>query len=378
MSGDKKPPSPQEPSVRDAAIALLKAIEREGEAMCEGTDAYAVALAEQNDAEQALRIALSVTKPRAYEPWSAEAEAWIDVAYRQPVYSRANMIAAYMAGRFAQSRTRPAPIDDIDLALEGIDLIKRSAPPSELRPAHVLAVVNAAEHVLEQHAAFGLRWDADMRAIERWQAGDILPRDARDLFAEVLEYVRHEYPAIQAKIESILVVSAPAGRPLMWPDHADLVVWLLELVHRRPDVPALAEVERVRNRLRTAIVASGGNRLAIDSKAMIDSLVEVALWADRRAYLAETALAQARGEHAGGTNGRLRLVASSDAPIEQHSGCEAAVIGDAGLGSREQTFGGGGAPGPAEGPCGHNPEGQIEPPTPPANHEGANRDHDDD
>lgn len=39
--------------------------------------------------------------------------------------------------------------------------------------------------------AFDVRWDADMRAIKRWQA-------------------------------------AHPGKELTWPDHADLVVWLLE------------------------------------------------------------------------------------------------------------------------------------------------------
>ena len=43
----------------------------------------------------------------------------------------------------------------------------------------------------ELQAGFDLRWAADMRAIKRWQA-------------------------------------AHPGKDLVWPDHADLVVWLLE------------------------------------------------------------------------------------------------------------------------------------------------------
>lgn len=43
----------------------------------------------------------------------------------------------------------------------------------------------------DHYRSFDLRWDADMRAIKRWQA-------------------------------------AHPGNDLVWPDHADLVVWLLE------------------------------------------------------------------------------------------------------------------------------------------------------
>lgn len=44
----------------------------------------------------------------------------------------------------------------------------------------------------EMRATFDLRWKADMRAIKRWQ-------------------------------------DAHPGKELVWPDHADLVVWLLRL-----------------------------------------------------------------------------------------------------------------------------------------------------
>lgn len=42
----------------------------------------------------------------------------------------------------------------------------------------------------DENRSFDLRWNADMRAIKRWQAA--------------------------------------TGRELVWPDHADLCVWLLE------------------------------------------------------------------------------------------------------------------------------------------------------
>lgn len=49
----------------------------------------------------------------------------------------------------------------------------------------------------EMQASFDLRWEADMRAIRRWQA-------------------------------------AHPGRDLVWPDHADLVVWLMEQLEAVP------------------------------------------------------------------------------------------------------------------------------------------------
>ena len=48
-----------------------------------------------------------------------------------------------------------------------------------------------ADDIEEHRYSFDLRWKADMRAIERWQG-------------------------------------AHPGKELVWPDHADLVVWLLE------------------------------------------------------------------------------------------------------------------------------------------------------
>ena len=48
----------------------------------------------------------------------------------------------------------------------------------------------AEDQLADMQAIFDLRWDADMRAIRRWQAA--------------------------------------TGRDFTWPDHADLVVWLLE------------------------------------------------------------------------------------------------------------------------------------------------------
>lgn len=95
------------------------------------------------------------------------------------------------------------------------------------RRRHFDSYVKAREHLAELESLFDLRWAADMRAIKRWQEG---------------------HPE----------------RKRIWPDHADLVVWLLERVERlesarsflvprhyvdddRPDaVPALERFVRVR------------------------------------------------------------------------------------------------------------------------------------
>lgn len=76
------------------------------------------------------------------------------------------------------------------------DLLRPSSIVGKLRDAayqleHVAELLSEAADDIEGHdLSFNLRWDADMRAIKRWQA---------------------EKP----------------GRDMTWPDHADLVVWLL-------------------------------------------------------------------------------------------------------------------------------------------------------
>lgn len=67
--------------------------------------------------------------------------------------------------------------------------------------------VAAREHLAELEAVFDLRWRADMRAIKAWQA-------------------------------------AHPGKELVWPDHADLVVWLME--RREAEAPLEAEIARLR------------------------------------------------------------------------------------------------------------------------------------
>jgi hypothetical protein len=57
--------------------------------------------------------------------------------------------------------------------------------------------IEARVHAAEYRATFDLRWKADMRAIKRWQA-------------------------------------AHPGNELVWPDHADLVVWLMGQLKAQP------------------------------------------------------------------------------------------------------------------------------------------------
>lgn len=59
----------------------------------------------------------------------------------------------------------------------------------------------ARRETAELQATFDLRWKADMRAIKRWQ-------------------------------------EAHPGNELVWPDHADMVVWLLELIKAFEDAYA--------------------------------------------------------------------------------------------------------------------------------------------
>ena len=69
--------------------------------------------------------------------------------------------------------------------------------PTPAEAEYILAALNAVPRLLadkaESEASFGLRWKADMRAIKMWQQA--------------------------------------TGRTEVWPDHADLVVWLLGRIH---------------------------------------------------------------------------------------------------------------------------------------------------
>lgn len=90
--------------------------------------------------------------------------------------------------------THPTP-EEPEAAVEGInwDLLAVSIPEHQYRQLQTLlsAVEQAQKERDELQATFDLRWEADMRAIKRWQ-------------------------------------EANPGNDLTWPDRADMVVWLLE------------------------------------------------------------------------------------------------------------------------------------------------------
>lgn len=100
--------------------------------------------------------------------------AWIDGNSRTAIARELQDVA---------NRLRRAPIPLADL----IPLLQRAAD----------ALLQSGEDIAELEQTFELRWAADMRAIERWQA-------------------------------------AHPGNDLRWPDHADLVVWLLSERDRAP------------------------------------------------------------------------------------------------------------------------------------------------
>lgn len=78
---------------------------------------------------------------------------------------------------------------------------------SGIHPAAVLALLDAVDEGDALQRTFELRWEADRRAIKRWQA-------------------------------------AHPGKELTWPDHADLMVWLLDECERmREVVMGLLEIE---------------------------------------------------------------------------------------------------------------------------------------
>jgi hypothetical protein len=92
--------------------------------------------------------------------------------------------AKYTWVGLAKDNVKGPPWNYYVLDLDGREMALCQMPDGE---AHAEQIVDALNH---EDDKFNLRWNADMRAIKRWQ-------DA-------------------------------TGQTLTWPDHADLVVWLLE------------------------------------------------------------------------------------------------------------------------------------------------------
>lgn len=188
----------------------------------------------------------------------------------------------------ANERSALLDIEHPQLAADGIELMKRGEPVSG---DHVRAIVAAAEAAIANEASGRLRWDATMLAIKRWQEGDALSRDARELLGEVRGFVEHEYPALTAKIDALLAESVPGARAMMWPDHADLLVWLIELVEHVPACPSIHEVAETIGQLRhlysgSPIIQQAADRLEGIANALVAS--------SRRVLKAEGEAAQFR------------------------------------------------------------------------------------
>ena len=78
-------------------------------------------------------------------------------------------------------------------------LTKTPEWPAHTEECRYRLLLEAADELITHQHSFDLRWKADMRAIKRWQAA--------------------------------------TGRTMTWPDHADLVVWLLEQLETMEQQP---------------------------------------------------------------------------------------------------------------------------------------------
>lgn len=193
------------------------------------------------------------------------------------------------------SPTKPGDLPDVTLALATIDAMKAGQP---IAPGGVQAVVALAEIGFEQLEQFDIRWSADMRAIERWRAGDTLPAAARSLLVEVAESLRLEEtegagdgsPSHADRIECLLLGEERVCRALTLPDHADLVVWLMDGLDAPFDGPTIAEVETMQARLKAEHDRSG-KAVNHEANALLGQMAEALRTMARRAFVAEQAAA---------------------------------------------------------------------------------------
>jgi hypothetical protein len=136
----------------------------------------------------------------------------------------------------------------MDVALDGI---ARMRAQEKIEPAHIHAIVALAEVGYEQLVSFQVRWEADMRAIQRWRAAH--PDKANDL---------------------------------VWPDHADLTVWLMDVFDCSFEGPTVDQVEQVQARLKGAMLRLP-NQLTKDAGDMIAALATALRRMARGKFLAE-------------------------------------------------------------------------------------------
>lgn len=182
-------------------------------------------------------------------------------------------------------RSRPDVIPDMGLAQEAIAIIRAKRPG--ITAGHVDALVALAELGIAELASFDLRWEADMRALRRWQSaeperhvaaliktgqalrdlagGKAPPPEVRDPIAD--------FDLALAELQS--AIHGPGDRSLLWPDHADLVVWLLELLELPSSFPAIADVDRMTIELRTRVDIASGQVTPL-RRAAADMIIQLA------------------------------------------------------------------------------------------------------
>lgn len=152
--------------------------------------------------------------------------------------------------------SRPTTIPDVAEALATIEAMKANMPIS---PKGVQAVVALAEEGARQIEQFDVRWNSDMRAIERWRAA---------------------HPQI---VEN-----------LVWPDHADLVVWLMEVFDCSFEGPTVDQVAMVTARLKGAMERMP-NQLTRDALELIEEMTDSMRKLARKAFLAEERVREGLG-----------------------------------------------------------------------------------
>lgn len=257
MSGFNTNSDPETPSVRDAATDLLDRLSRHEEG------------------------------------WNP-ADRWDEPT--------AKAIAA-LRGAIAAAGREPDPIADMNWAMEGLALMKAQQP---VLPAHVRAIAEAAGRSIELIQGFEMRKRADLHAIRRWVSGE----EEREV-AEALSAARLLVFAMMDEVSAPAVheawdrlrlalrtlgdaISVPPGkREGVWPERADLVVWLMRLVERRPDF-AVEEVEAAAGALtaQADLIAEGApdaDQLADEMRTgarVIRRLADALIASERQAVVA--------------------------------------------------------------------------------------------
>lgn len=196
--------------------------------------------------------------------------------------------------------SRPGELPDLALAEATIEAMRRG---EAIEAEGIRALVAAAELGIESVRSFEIRWEADMRAIERWRSS--APSAALTELLAALEPYAGEImrkadlgPLDEREKRLVRALGQlPAGeqgerRELIWPDHADLVVWLMQQLEHEPAWPPVAEVHALLLRLATAIMASGGNQLAVDARKMIGGMAETIRHLARQHFASEQDRAQ--------------------------------------------------------------------------------------